>query len=253
MSSLTGEFAFSTARVATPEEIAAQVLWDSVKTTRDPLQIMLYQRGDPDSPLAAEARALLNETLAVELAPGAPAAPLSVAPAVPAGPDPREAEMIGVAQRTGSAADCEAHLAEYPQGLYPELARIELAALAAKAAAAARVARAVPAPTPKAVAPAPAIVVTFAGVPTGGGAEIDGRSIAELVESQPLFPPIAGLPDSVRKDQTCAPCHNWTQAAPCDQARTDLAGDLERALSKPHPLGEGFKRSLRQWAEGRCN
>ncbi len=50
-SSLTREFFFSPPVVVSAEEMADAQLWDSVRGTRDPVQIMLFLRGYPDQPL----------------------------------------------------------------------------------------------------------------------------------------------------------------------------------------------------------
>ncbi|MDT8857503.1 caspase family protein [Paracoccaceae bacterium Fryx2] len=44
-SSLTASFSFTPAVVLSPEELAARQLWDSVRESRDPVQIMLFLRG----------------------------------------------------------------------------------------------------------------------------------------------------------------------------------------------------------------
>jgi hypothetical protein len=82
--------------------------------------------------------------------------------------------------------------------------------------------------------------------------EIVGRSIAEIVQGSPVFPPVEGLPESYWKDKTCANCHAWTKQALCDQG-TFYVGDAgSRSLTKEHPLGPTFKQALRAWAAGGC-
>lgn len=245
-SSLTADFQFVPAVALSPEAIAAQSLWDSVKATRDPLQVMLYLRAYPDSLFLDEARALLNDVMAPELQPGRPAPPMALAPVAPQGPDPREADLIGKAQSSGAVADYEAYLQAFPRGVYSELARLELAALAARPAPPA----APPAAPP--VASAPPALVTFAAPLTTGESAIIGRSIEQLVAGSPLYPPIEGIPEAMWKGQSCSNCHSWTRAALCDQGKTYLGPVAERSLAKPHPYGHGFKQSLRDWAQGGC-
>lgn len=250
-SSLTSEFFFVPAAVVSPEKLAAQSLWDSVKATRDPLQVMLYLRAYPDTPFLDEARAVLNEVMAAELQPGRPTPPMALEPAAPQGPDPREAELIGKAQTSGAAADYEAYLQVFPRGVYSELARMELATLAEKLAAAAPPApQPVPDPPPT---PAPTVArVTYAAPLTVGDPETIGRSIEQLATGSPLYAPIEGIPDAMWKGQPCSACHTWTRAALCDQGKTYLGPTAERSLAKPHPYGHGFKQNLRDWARGGC-
>lgn len=185
---------------------------------------------------------------------------MALVPAAPAGPAPREADMFGKAQTSGAAADYEAYLSAFPQGLYAELARVELAAIAEKLRApAAPVAPAatIPAPTGTPVAPAPQTAVlsaklTFKTPLPIGGPVVEGRSIEDLAQGSPLFPPIEGIPDSMWKGQQCSACHSWTRDALCDQGKTYLGRNAERALVKQHPYGGAFKQSLRYWAEGGC-
>ncbi|SPH24125.1 hypothetical protein DEA8626_03174 [Defluviimonas aquaemixtae] len=84
-----------------------------------------------------------------------------------------------------------------------------------------------------------------------GGPEVEGRSIAQLIDGSPLFPPIEGLPEELWKEQKCSACHNWTQEALCEQGKTYQSN--EEALSKQHPLGGGLKRALKAWAAAGCN
>jgi hypothetical protein len=94
--------------------------------------------------------------------------------------------------------------------------------------------------------------VSFSLPLQGVAAEIDGRSIEELIRGSPLYPPIEGLPEELWKDQTCSNCHSWTRDALCDQARTYLGASAARSLQKPHPLGAEFKSVLGIWAAGDC-
>jgi hypothetical protein len=82
--------------------------------------------------------------------------------------------------------------------------------------------------------------------------EIAGRSIADLIQGSPLYPPIEGLPEEVWKTQTCSHCHQWTREDLCTQAQTYVTAPAERTLSADHPLGPAFRGVLRVWAEGGC-
>ena len=110
-----------------------------------------------------------------------------------------------------------------------------------------------------AVAPEPApeseveqYVVLFDRPLERGAPEIVGRTIMEVTELSPAFPPIEGLPDAMWKGQTCTNCHQWTRDALCTQAQTYLKESGTRALAKEHPFGGSFKQNLRAWARGDC-
>lgn len=244
-SSLTNEFYFVPPDTRSAETLAAQSLWEQVKATRDPLQVMLYMRAYPDSPFLDEARGVLNEVLAPELQPNRPAPPMALAPVAPTGADPDEAALIARAQASGAAADYQAYLQAFPQGVFSELARMELATLAEKPA---------PPTLPPAppTQPAPTLRVTYSSPLTTGDPETIGRSIEELARGSPLYPPIEGIPEALWKGQPCSACHTWTRAALCDQSKTYQGSAAERSLTKQHPYGHGFKQNLRAWAQGGC-
>jgi hypothetical protein len=255
-SSLTREFFFTPPVVVSAEELADAQLWDSVRATRDPVQIMLFLRGYPDSRFAGEARQLLAELIDAELEPSAAPPVAATPPQVPAAD---EQELMARAQASGDPADYQAYLDAYPAGVFSELARTELKAIGEQLAAAAPPPAAAEAPEPAAPAPPPATSggvlpasVGFSQPLQGVAAEIDGRSIEELIRGAPLYPPIDGLPEELWKGQTCSNCHAWTRDALCDQARTYLGASAERSLQKPHPLGAEFKSVLGIWAAGDC-
>lgn len=254
-SSLTVDFQFVPAVAPSPEEIQMRQLWESVRLSRDPVQVLLFLRANPQSPFTEDARALLSELMAQELQPGA-ATPQAEAPR-PEPVDPAEAErlLIEEARATGTAAAYEAYLAAYPDGAFSELARLELQTIVDGGVRTDPIADA---PEPVAAPPpAPAVTglpdsVAFAAPIGAGDPEIATRSLADLIAGSPRFPPIEGLPDAVWKDKTCASCHQWNQANLCDQAQTYL-GDRTRALSKQHPYGGIFKQALSIWARDGCN
>lgn len=284
-SSLTSAFTFVPDAPAPPPKSDAELAWDAVRDTGDPLQILLFLRAFPDSPFAGAAREMINALMIAELSPPAPSAeamakppsaatpapvlaqPQSVSPsAVPAPTAPRDAErdLIETARTSGSVADYQAYLDTFPEGTYAELAAFELALLHEKTAdesgdtviaalpngdRALQIAPAVADAPPGLVAPTG--LVTFDGPLETGGPGIVGESIASLIKGSPAFPPIEGLPETLWKDATCASCHQWTPDALCTQAQTYL-GQNAPALAKSHPLGGGFKHNLRYWAEGGC-
>lgn len=94
--------------------------------------------------------------------------------------------------------------------------------------------------------------ITFDSPLEFGADEIVGRSIAEILESSPTFPPVEGLPESFWKAETCASCHTWTQEALCTQSQNYINMDPARYQVKPHPFGGTLKINLRHWAQNDC-
>jgi hypothetical protein len=167
--------------------------------------------------------------------------------------------MMAKAQASGDPADYRAYTDAYPAGIFSELARTELKAIAERLAAAAGPAAVAAAPQAAAPPPQPSIdggslpgSVSFSVALQNVATEIDGRSIEQLIAGSPLYPPIEGLPEEAWKGQTCSNCHAWTRNALCDQARTYLSASAARSLQKPHPLGAAFKSVLGIWASGDC-
>jgi uncharacterized caspase-like protein len=275
-SSLTSEFFFDPPEPVDPEDLAARQLWNSVKQTADPVQIILFLRQYPESSVSAEARALLEASIA-DLGAGGQAAPAAESPApviesppavaaapapapTPAEPTPREEDLIAQAQATGALEDYEAYLAAYPDGVFASLAIAEIENLRATAAApppgpALTLAAPEAAPEPAPHATAPDLgdqTITFLTPLAARGFEpIAGRSIAQIIEGSPQYPPIEGLPDEVWKERQCMDCHQWTKEALCTQGQTYLTTSGEFALDKQHPI-DGFKQVLREWAAGGC-
>ncbi|WP_411956175.1 caspase family protein [Arvimicrobium flavum] len=92
--------------------------------------------------------------------------------------------------------------------------------------------------------------ISFEGKVEFGDPVLDGKSIAELIQGKPRFPPIEGL-DKTIWDKHCVSCHGWTKDTLCEQARTYDVDDL-RIMRLPHPLGTHFKVALAKWAHGGC-
>ncbi len=260
-SSLTREFVFRPGKQLSADEVAEQQLWNSVGKSRDPVQIMLFLRSYPRGLYHEEARAMLSDVVALEIEGGTPAPPVSAAPApvapdVTTAPAETEVQMLERARVSGLKEDYQAYLDAYPDGTFKELVRIEIAGLEAKEAQepAARVAAASDAETLAEAPPAqPRLEPMFFSLPlTEGPPEIVGKTILEITELSPLFPPIEGLPDAAWKDMPCSTCHQWTRDTLCTQATTYLNENGSRALSKEHPFGGGLKRNLRRWAQNDC-
>jgi uncharacterized caspase-like protein len=264
-SSLTTDFQFVRAQVPSPMEVQERQLWESVKLSKDPLQVLLFLRAHPDSTYAGEARELMTSLMAKEAQQTTEAAAPEEA-TVPGAPKPEpvsphasEREMIETARQTGTPDAYQAYLDAYPDGSFAELARLELQTILNKEQSKDPVAT-----QPEAVSPATAEQAAPAtdqtedhaalafNMPLGmGDPDIATRSLAELITGSPKFPPIEGLPEAVWKDKTCSSCHQWEQANLCDQAKTYVA-NKDRALAKQHPYGGAFKEALRLWAEQGC-
>lgn len=252
-SSLTSDFMFAQATVISAAELEAQQLWKSVEASRDPVQIMLFLRGYPDSSYSIDARQLLATVMEQELAGGAPTTPKPAAQ----GPSDAEQKMFEAAQADPSIPAYQAYLQTFPGGVFAEFAEQELAALKKKTNKdpdgdgnpAPAVAEADP---PKAAPLAASGVVTFTQALISDVPEISGKSIADLIKSSPLFPPIEGLPEEYWKNQTCSNCHEWTADRLCEQASVYLKLDRQRSLDKQHPFGGALKHNLKDWAAGGC-
>jgi hypothetical protein len=223
---LTTDVVLAAAVEEDPLQRAARELWEDVRLSDDPVAVMLYLRAYPESRYRAEAEAYLETLVAGQ----------------PSGPGPEEMAAFTAAGEAATAAGWEEFVATYPQSVLVEAARIEMAALAAQAAATA----------PGAVAMTLPARVVFDEPLTDVPDEIAGRTLAELIQGSPLYPPIEGLPDEVWKEQSCSHCHQWTEADLCVQAQTYASAPQERTLSREHPLGAAFRGVLGVWAAGGC-
>ena len=78
-----------------------------------------------------------------------------------------------------------------------------------------------------------------------GDKALDGKSIKQLIQGKPLFPPIEGL-DKALWFNHCTNCHQWNQERLCEQAKNYI---------KPTPTScASSTRSARasrwRWATG---
>ena len=243
-SSLTTDFVFAEAEVMSPEDLAELQLWNSVKDTRDPVQIMLFLRAYPASEYDDEARALLGEVMASEVNKSQPVtADPKPATEVANRPDAVERATFNAAQAIHTIAAYEEFLASYPKSAFAEIASSEIVALRSRTATD---------PTPNEPAQAEPKHVTFTTLLTVGSDVVIGKSIEQLAAGTPLYPPVEGLPESYWKDQQCSNCHVWTKDALCAQAKFYLGLNAQRSLAKEHPYGGSFKRNLKVWAAGDC-
>ena len=250
-SSLTSDFTFAQAEVLSADDMEALQFWRTVQESRDALQIMLFLRGYGDSKYADEARALLAEVMEEELDGTAPKPQVPVA----TGPSPEEQELFQMTQANPSVETYQAYLDAYPSGVFADFARAELTVL--------RGADGhdpdgrgedpeVKEDGPKVAVIDPDAPVTFLSPLASEVPEVNGRSIAELIDAAPIYPPIEGLPEALWKDQNCSNCHEWTEERICTQANTYLSLNMQRSLDKAHPFGGALKRSLKNWAAGGC-
>lgn len=256
-SSLTSDFMFaqSSEPVMSARDMEELQIWQSVQAAADPLQLMLFLRGYPDSKYANEARRLLTAVMGSELAASGSAA---VRPTPLDGPSQAEKMMLEAAQADASIAGYEAYLQSYPDGVYGEFARQEIAAMKGNSGTDPHVGEdattaAMPAPDPALPAKvAETGPVTLASPLVSDLPEVSGRTIAQLIQGSPLYPPVEGLPESYWKGQTCSNCHQWNPERLCQQANTYLSLNAQRSLDKQHPYGGVFKRNLKSWAAGGC-
>ena len=79
-----------------------------------------------------------------------------------------------------------------------------------------------------------------------------GVSLANIVTTSPMFPPIEGLPDEVWKGKICSNCHQWSREALCTQAKTYITKKPVKYQEKQHPFGGMLKINMRNWALGDC-
>lgn len=258
-SSLTVDFQFAPAVRPSPEDLQVRQLWESVRMSRDPVQVLLFLRASPNNPYTHEARQLLQELMAKELTPEQQTPQVEAKRPEPVDPVQAERDLIEQARRAGTAEAYSAYLDAYPQGAFSELARLELQAIQGNELRTDPIAEL---PSEEVLRPEEGDsqetvseetgVVAF-NAPLGiGGPDIATRSIAELITGSPMFPPVEGLPEGVWKNKTCSTCHQWDQSNLCNQARTYL-DQRTLEIGKKHPYGGGFKEALRSWAEGGCN
>lgn len=79
---------------------------------------------------------------------------------------------------------------------------------------------------------------------------INGRTLKELSEAIPMFPPVKEAENSLW-EKSCPACHKWEQQTLCKQGEIYLANP-RNALRHPHPFGGPFKVALMRWAKNGC-
>jgi hypothetical protein len=105
-------------------------------------------------------------------------------------------------------------------------------------------------PPAPAGAPSAQDAVTFSGTIKEGPTPINGSSLAQLIQSIPVFSPIEGLPEDAWK-KTCNNCHQWNQQSLCVQAKL-YVNDPKMMLRVQHPFGGPEKVAMMKWAQGGC-
>ncbi|NNE86627.1 MAG: hypothetical protein HKN27_01005 [Silicimonas sp.] len=94
--------------------------------------------------------------------------------------------------------------------------------------------------------------VTYDAPLSFGNEAIIGRSLSNITELSPIYPPVEGLPESYWKNEDCGSCHQWTRADLCTQASTYIEKKPVTYQSKQHPFGGLLKINMRNWAIGGC-
>ncbi|MGI9318762.1 MAG: caspase family protein [bacterium] len=273
-SSLTGQFYFAEPVVLSEDELLEQRMWESARLSGDMLQLMLFIRTYPDSQYKPEARLLLSKAVAeLDAASSDASVQRSASESLPTkatvSPQAEEKELIERAQSSGKREDYEAYLDKFPEGIYVELVKSEILTIEEKLQSAVETkadkqeveiedvqktetAAISGSQVDDSAEVSAATIISFDSPLTEGGSEVVGKSIAELVEGNPLHPPIEGLPESVWRDQSCSNCHNWTKEALCTQSQVYTGENAEKSLVKKHPYGGSFKRNLKVWALSGC-
>ncbi len=152
-----------------------------------------------------------------------------------------------------------------------ELSAADASAILAAAAPPAKgpAAPPVPAATPAPAAPAPVAAAPPAAPAKPAGAvrpedilhfdqpipfgpfPVNGHSIAEMIESVPLFSPVEGLDEGLWKKK-CTSCHKWNKDRLCQQALSYVRAP-RNVLRVPHPFGGTLKLALMRWAKSGCD
>jgi hypothetical protein len=103
---------------------------------------------------------------------------------------------------------------------------------------------------PATAAASPEEVVRFTEPLTSGPFPVNGRSLEQLVQGVPLFPPFEGLDEATWK-KPCGSCHKWDRMSLCEQGATYVKNPRS-ALRGSHPYGGPEKIAIMQWAKTGC-
>lgn len=83
-----------------------------------------------------------------------------------------------------------------------------------------------------------------------GAYPVQGHTLEELADGEPLFAPIEGLPEELWK-KPCATCHKWNKERLCTQGSSYLKA-AKYVLRHQHPYGGPYKLALMRWAKSGC-
>lgn len=247
--SLTSDFMF-----AAPEkgpvalDRGEEQTWLAAQASADVAELVTFLRAYPDSIHKAEAQHLLTVVLEYQL--GIDLSHTDREPETSEGPSPIEERLYSLAASDGGQTGFKYYLQLFPNGAFADLARQEMEALRLQAGAAERAISAdepMSQPTPE-----PPRDVTFVDPLVSDTQEVNGRSIAMLMNAIPLFPPREDLPDTYWKGQACGSCHKWSEDRLCDYAGRQLSLNSEYSQRLKHPFGGALKQNLRYWAAGGC-
>jgi hypothetical protein len=237
-SSMTQDFYFAGGALE-GQDLAEEQLWNSVKLSGDPVQIMLFMRGYPKGRHFDEARQLLATVMQDTLKSGTEAQPAAKPPPPPA----NEKDDFAAAQASGSVESYKAFIAAHPNSVFREIAETELAAMMQKQGHD---------PTPEPGTEEDLGQVFYDQPLVNAGPNLTGHKISEVLSLSPIYPPIEGLPEQVWKGKHCTDCHKWDRKALCDQGHFFVNNKVDIKLGEVHPLGGYFRRVLKVWASQDC-
>jgi hypothetical protein len=83
-----------------------------------------------------------------------------------------------------------------------------------------------------------------------GAYPVNGHSLKQMTDSEPMFSPVEGLEENLWKKK-CTSCHQWNQDRLCQQALTYLRAP-KNVLRIQHPFGGTLKVALMRWARSGC-
>ena len=79
---------------------------------------------------------------------------------------------------------------------------------------------------------------------------VNGHSIKDMMNSDPMFSPVEGLDENLWKKK-CTSCHQWDKDRLCQQALSYLRAP-KNVLRIQHPFGGTLKVALMRWARSGC-
>ena len=159
---------------------------------------------------------------------------------------PQELDMINKAQASGAVDDYQAYLEIYPNGIFVDLAKAEIESANAADS------------TKPAVSESPVSVngtetITMDTLLAESSSALgEPRSIRQLAQGSPLFPPFEGLEKAYWENEQCSNCHEWSKPNLCGQGNFYTGVAPEAVERIKHPYGGFFKRAIRLWAAADC-